>query len=409
MKHSNPCRVGPILCAVTLVAAHCAANPGEPANRILENDLFRGAESNRSQYEFDYVRWEDARQIVPPTPMPDKIRESLLKMGNTQADLDRVWLYRQKMSRRNAGEKWEKGTIVVRRFGSMVAVEKKVLARKVAGEDWQAVEAIAENTARNLALKGLKMPMSYKQDVIRDFSNGSLLSTVGRFGPSGRIDADIDKEATYSFPSTIGSGVLAIPLAGLPLSKFVQIDRFGRIEGGVSWANQEVVREGHKKTQTFEVDASSGDLVNFTESVAKTPYFTVDIEHYNTYPNGSKVPTKVDVKFRSGSLAHLSQQVTYTLKSAEFGDKVDVKDMTSMGPVGTQAQDNRLKGPKAVPYVIGERPKSDAEVRQLAGQSFQHDVPPNNSPTQLLYIGTGGFLLFGGAGLAYRMRRPRSL
>lgn len=394
-----------LLSLSAFAASTCYGQGGTDTNQLAGKEKTQEASASRALYEFDYVKWEDKHQRTAPLPMPDKVRETLLKKGNTLDDINRAESYRQKQSLRAGQEKWEKGKITVRRMGDMVSIEKRMLAVKYGNEEWRTLESIRQETAANLSLKGLKLPKGFTESVIRDYSNGALISTVGRFGPAGRVDADMDKEATYSFPSTIGAGVLAIPLAGLPVSKFCDIRGFKNDDAGLAWATKNVVREGHTKKQTYEVDAKTSKLVTFTESVGNVPYYTVDVSDYQTMENGALVAGKVLVKFQNGSSNAKSQELTYELKRAEFGDAVDIKDMKSMGPVGTKVLDNRLRGPKAVPYVMGTEPKSDAEVKQIAGQAFMHEVPPNNAPTQLLFVGSGGLMVCGAAYWAVRSRK----
>jgi len=395
----------PFLSLTVLAAAVGFGQQGKDANPLVAKEKAQDAQSSRALYEFDYTKWEDKRQRIAPNPMSDHVRLNLLKKGNTEADLNRAESYRQRQSVRSAAEKWEKGKIIVRRLGNIVSVEKRMLAVKYGEENWRTIETIRKETADNLALKGVTLPKGFSESVIRDYSNGDLLSTVGRFGPAGRVDADMDKEPTYVFPSTIGAGVLAVPLAGLPVSKFCDIRQFKTAEGGLAWNTKKVVKDGHSKMQTYEVDTKTGKLVTFTESVARVPYYTVDISDYKSYDNGVLVPGKVQVKFQSANSSAKAQELTYELKHASFGDQVDMKDMKSLGPVGTQVQDNRLKGPKAIPYVMGESPKTDAEVLQIAGQSFMHDVPPNNAPTQLMFVGSGGLMVCGAVLWAVRSRK----
>lgn len=378
---------------------------GMDANQLAKKEKAQEATASRALYEFEYTKWEGKRQRIAPTPMSDVVRTNLLKKGNTQADLDRAEAYRQMQSRRSAQEKWEKGKVTVRRLGDIVSIEKRIIAIKYGDEGWRTVEAVRKETAANLALKGVRLPKGFSESVIRDYSNGQLLSTVGRFGPSGRVDADVDKEPTYSFPSTIGAGVLAIPLAGLPVSKFCDIAQMKQDDSGLAWTTKKVQKEGHVKTQTFEVDARTGKLARFTESSSQVPYYTVDVSDYQSFRDGVLAPGKVLVKFQSGAESTKTQELTYELKRAEFGELVDMKDMKSMGPIGTRALDNRLKGPKAVPYVMGAQPKTDAEVRLIAGEAFMHEIPKNNAPTQLVFVGSGGLMVCGAALWAVRNRK----
>lgn len=390
---------------VASLAFTCSASPGESPHGLNVKVDAQDSLASRALYEYEYVQWFDRRPRIAPPPLSDKVRQNLIKMGNTEADIQRYQNYRANVRNRLANEHWEKGTIVIRRLGDIVSVEKRTIATRYAGETWRTVETARRDARTNIDLRGVKAPAGGDESVIRDYSNGKLTSTVGRIGPSGRIDADIDREDTYRFPSTIGSGAVAMPLAGLPISKFCLIDKFRKQSEGIAWAARDVIRDGHSVRQTFEVDTKSGKLMTFTESVDKKPYYTIDVDGYQSVNGGVLVAKKVDVRFLTGAQSVPSQQISYELKRSEFGDKVDVKDMKSMGPVGTQALDNRLKGPKSVPYVLGAEPKTDSEVRQIAGESFFHEAPQENRPTQLVLIGSGGVMVAGAAALIWRTRR----
>ncbi len=390
---------------VASLALPCSASPGESPQGLTAKVDLQDSLGSRALYEYEYVQWFDRRPRIAPPPLSDKVRENLTKMGNSDADIQRYQNYRATVRNRLANEHWEKGTIIVRRLGDIVSIERRTVATRYAGENWRTVESTRKEAHSSVDLRGVKAPAGDNESVVRDYSDGKLTSTVGRIGPSGRIDADVDREETYRFPSTIGSGALAMPLAGLAVSKFCLIDKFRKQSEGIAWATRDIDRNGHSLQQTFEVNVHTGKLMTFTESVDKRPYYTVDVDGYQAMNGGVLVAKKVDVRFLNAAQSVPTQQISYELKRAEFGDKVDMKDMKSMGPLGIQVLDNRLKGPKSVPYVLGAEPKTDAEVRHIAGEAFLHDTPENNRPTQLVLIGSGGMMVVGAAAIIWRTRR----
>lgn len=356
---------------------------------------FAKSEPTPYLYEFEYTKWTPSISEAPPAPLSSQIHTYLLEKGNTEAEIARYDENRQKMSALDFKEKTEIGTVVVRRLGDVVAVEKVEDKIKIAGGDWMKLADLRRESLEKSKLKGVELPEYGIKLTHKDYANGDLVGAMGNFGVNGREAMEIDRTRAYDFPMTIGNGILAVPLAGVSIKKFCNPNlpvepSFGKIS-----FKQTVQRNGRSLIQAFDLDAKNESLLRYAELHNGKETFTVEISNKETKEKGAQAPSSIVVNYINGRTGDKIGVITFKLKKVLLGDSVDVSDLRAMGPKGKPVSDNRLNTSQAVRYTVGDHVKPDWEVASLAKSAIRFNEPVNNESSNFGFMGFG----FGVAGL----------
>jgi hypothetical protein len=360
----------------------------------------------RFEARFAYEKWTAATTPLAVRPMySEKMKKELIKLGNSEELLRSIESERLKFLQKETNEKWERGTVVVRRYGDVVNVKLIREACKFGSDEWQTFKKLDSDMDKLLGqVKGVAyQKRSGMPNIKSDFSDGRLSSSVGKYQAGSRKDvADIDRADGYAFPMTIGPGIQAIFLADVSLDRFIRKGVNGR-----SKVTQEVVRSGHLSTEHFWLSGDNRRLTAYEYGGEDRVFMRIECDNPVRRFDSVYLPSQVTKTHFNGEGDTKREAVIFRFVSAIQGKQVPINDMRSLGPQGIEAIDARLPSGKQVQYKIGMDTKTDEEVRQLAAGV---DPSASSSKKKSLHyglLGLGGLFTTLGAAWLIRCHRVK--
>lgn len=383
---------------ITLGFAAIAMPQGPGPSPSDSSGLNGNTRPPKAKYVYDFETWRPSEAVRPWIPLSDKAIHLFMSKGKTADEIHELNDWMAELRREEGWEQRRRGSLIVRRLEEIVALEKTDKTVKRGSKDWEKFGLSDEDQS----FFGKARPAT-----VRDYCNGDLVTSTGSWGPQGKPAGDVDRLGGYRFPHTVGNGILAVALAGIPLSLIHETKGFIEGKDGMATGTYSFERDGIKRDAKLTIERASGHLARYEESSGGHLNYLVTVGGYTQLKNGTFAPKLVSVQLLSAPEGRKVEEATYTFKSASFGDDFDVSDMKSLGPVGLEVLDNRLKLARQVPYRLGSEPLSDAEVKRLGDGMEMPQLTHGNQLSRnpvLIYVGCA--LLGIGAFWVAKKRRP---